>query len=377
MKNNKTLLKILLLSSVAAAFVISMFFTGNPLTCLKTGAEVSDYLAQNYGDDYKIASLRYHRFGHEKIYSCRVEKIGSKDVIFDVFAYPGGENISDNYHRYVADGTRTRFGINDEYKAKVKPLLEKVDGLHIHDADFRAIPDELLIIDKEYDIDEISAEYGTLVLSFEEETGGLTEFAEKLLEIRKFCDDNGIKFAYIDLDAVKNNQYTGGISIDGFPYKDITEDNLENRIATADDERQYYQNWQDDMHKLRNRYAYMCSTAVSPQKKYRQIAYVDFDLIQTPRAKEYFSTNDYEPADYGIDIDDVVTDRDYTRQELVDYGFQAGVIKIVADTDEEMTQSMIEEISADIITMIKDSGVPHIHICVEWETKNGEYQYWQ
>ncbi|MBR5520554.1 MAG: hypothetical protein IKU54_01010 [Oscillospiraceae bacterium] len=360
-----------------SVFVVCVFFTGNPATWYDTNVAVREYIAENYGEDYDIPLVRYNRFGHEKIYSCRVQKINSKDIAFDVYAQPAGVHIRDNYRRYVADGTRTRFRINDEYKAKVKPVLEKVDGLHIHDADFRAVPGELLVVDKEYDIDELSAEYGTLVLSFEEETGGLTEFADKLLEIREFCDENGIKFAYIDLDAVQNNRYIGGISVDGFPYESITEDNLENRIATADDERQYYQDWQDGMHKLRNRYAYMCSTAVSPQKKYRQIAYVDFDLIQTPRAKEYFSTNGYEPADYGIDIDDVVTDRDYTRQELVDYGFQAGVVKIVTDTDEEMAQYMIEEISADIITMIKDSGVPHRHISVEWKIGIEEYQYWQ
>ncbi len=234
MKNNRTL-KITALSFTAiAVFIMCVFFTGNPFVWLETHAAVTDYLTENYGEDYRISSLRYHRFGHEKIYSCYAEKENSIDVKFTVYAYPGGEYIRDNYARYVASGLRTRLRLNDEYKAKAKPVLEKMDGLHIHDVHFYAMPEELLIIDKEYDIDEISAEYGTLVLSFEEQTGGFAEFADKLMEIKAFCDANGIKFAYIDLDAVKENRYIGGISVDGFPYESITADNVENRIATAD-----------------------------------------------------------------------------------------------------------------------------------------------
>lgn len=378
MKNNKTLLKILLLFSVAAAFVISMFFTGNPLTCLKTGAAVSDYVAENYGTDYRISSLRYHRFGHEKIYSCNVEKENSLDEKFTVYAYPGGESIRDNYRRMVADGTRTQFRINDEYKAEVKPVLEKMDGLHIHDADFRAMPAELLIIDKEYNIDEISAEYGTLVLSFEEETGGLTEFADKLLEIREFCDENDIKFAFIDLDAVKDNRYMGGISVDGFPYKDITEDNLENRIAAADDERQRYQDWQDGMHTLRNRYVSVGTAAESAvTDKIIHIEYMDYDFLQTPRAKEYFSVNGYNPADYGIDINEVITDREYTRQEITAFAQRAGVVKVKAYIADTMTQQEADTVATGIMELIGDSDIPYRHIEIEWKADKTEYKYWQ
>ncbi|MBQ8604821.1 MAG: hypothetical protein IJ410_08290 [Oscillospiraceae bacterium] len=378
MKNNKPLIRTLRLFAVAAAFIISMFFTGNPLTCLKTSVAVSDYLIENYGDDYKISSFRYHRFGHEKIYSFDVEKENSLDEKFYIYSYPDGEGIRDTYQRMVADGTKTYFRIGAEYKLKVSPLLEKMEGLHIHDAEFSAMPRELLIPDKIYDIDEISAEYGTLVLSFEEETGGLAEFADKLLEIKAFCDENGIKFAYIDLDGVKNNQYAGGISVDGFPYKEITEDNLENRIATADDARQYYQKWQDGMHLLRNRYVSVGTAAESAvMDKYIHIEYMDYDFLQTPRAKEYFSVNGYEPADYGVDIDEVITDREYTRQEISDFAQRAGVVKATAYITDAMTQEKVDIIASDIMALIKDSGIPHRHIKIVWKADKTEYKYWQ
>ncbi len=378
MKNNRTL-KITLMSFAAiAVFIVCVFFTGNPFTWFETRTAVTDYLTENYGEDYRISSLRYHRFGHEKIYSCYAEKADSLDVKFTVYAYPGGESIHDNYSWMVADGSRTRFRINDEYKTKVKPVLEKADGLHIHDAHFYAMPEELLVVDKEYDIDEISAEYGTLVLSFEEETGGFAEFADKMLKIKAFCDENGIKFAYIDMDAVKDNRYIGGISVDGFPYNSITEDNLQDRIADANAERQQYEDWQDSMHKLRNRYRYIGTTADGAiTDKYIHIEYMDYDFLQTPRAKEYFSVNGYEPMDYGVDIDEVITDRDYTSQEFYDFAWRAGVVKVNAYIADAMTQRQVDTIAEDIISLIKDSGIPHRHIEIVWKADKTEYKYWQ
>ena len=213
-----------------AIFIVWNFYTGNPFTYFKVRGEVSRYLVETYGEGYTY-TCRYSGFGHEKVYICDVEKENSMDIRFDVFYDTHTQEIRDNYKVYVADKTTTLYRINDEYKAMVKPVFETVDNIRVHDAHFYSMPQDLLETDKVYDIDEISALYGTLVMSFEEEEGGMNEFADKMMEIKRLCDDRGIKFAYIDLQSTVNGLSFGGINIDSFPYSEITGDNLAERLA--------------------------------------------------------------------------------------------------------------------------------------------------
>ena len=219
----KTLLKVFM----AILTVCILWHTGNPLNWLAARIKIAEHLEQNYGEGYTF-DCSYMWFGRTKGYSGKANKTESKDDNFHVY-YIDGE-VSDNRKIYVTSGFNTQYRINNEYKKIVKPVLEKVNGLLIHDANFFNMPEEMLIIDKEYDILSIAAEYGTLVLSFEKTDGTIAEYAAKLLEIKDVCDKNKIPFKYIDLDAVDESGSLSDFSYDGIPYNEIYPENLENRL---------------------------------------------------------------------------------------------------------------------------------------------------
>ena len=223
-----TMKKLITRTFVAILTLCVLWYTGNPVSWIEARIKIAQHLENNYGPGYTF-DCHYMWFGHTKGYTGTASKKYSKDDNFHVYYFNDG-TTKDNRRTYVTSGLKTSYRISDEYKALVKPILEQMAGLHIHDAHFYKMPEEMFVVDKEYDITSLAAEYGTLVLSFEEKDGSMSEYADKLLEIKQLCDDNKITFAYIDLDAVKNNRYVGGVSFDGIPYSFIYAENLVDRL---------------------------------------------------------------------------------------------------------------------------------------------------
>ena len=234
---------------------------GNPISKWLADRAAEDYLEENFPNtDYYIEDLGYSfKFAG---YYAHVRSETSIDTQFSLNIDMVGNVFYDTYED-VLSGDITARRLEQEYRDLTDQIFESSAFPYKSDIQFgtleihtqEAIDDPLatdipdyalvtqdLILDKIYDIRELGRQAGRLVVYVDDEELTFENAAKILLEIRSEFDTANIPFRAIDFRMRTDGE---NIHFDNFPYDDIYEEGLVDRIKTAHDELEAYYAEQD------------------------------------------------------------------------------------------------------------------------------------
>ena len=247
-----------ILLSVVLYFYLGFF--GNPVSKLLMKNSAEKYVAENYPDCH-IENVGYNF--KDGRYFANIQKEGSVDTNFFVYADWLGNISYDSYESYVTSGHNTANRMMLEYRDMLENAVPKQDvdytidifygdilndyygkefhKLNAYDAAY--MPQEEIILDKQYDYTDIGYKYGYVCLYAEDTDVSVSRVAEILLDLKSRLDSQNLGFYCIDFvlelprktDGSPNDDKTR-INIDYFLWDDIYADGLEERIQTAHDE---------------------------------------------------------------------------------------------------------------------------------------------
>ena len=247
-----------ILISVVLYFYLGFF--GNPVSKLLMKNSAEKYVVENYPDCH-IENVGYNF--KDGRYFANIQKEGSVDTNFFVYADWLGNISYDSYESYVTSGHNTANRMMMEYRDMLENAVPKQDvdytidifygdilndyygkefhKLNAYDAAY--MPQEEIILDKQYDYTDIGYKYGYVCLYVWDENVSVSRAAEILLDVKQRLDSQNIGFYCIDfvLKLPKNEDGTPNdddrqINMDYFLWDDIYADGLEDRIQTAHDE---------------------------------------------------------------------------------------------------------------------------------------------
>lgn len=246
---------------LAVCFFCNAFF-GNPVSKLMARHNAQKYLqSEFYGTDYEIERVSYDlKTGCYNVY---IFSPISQDSSFTVNTNMIGRILYNDYKLRVNDRWNTAQRLDTQYRKQVDNLLEKLKynvtlGYGTLEFDVEegealakdAVRQSDLELDKIYNIQEIARTNGHLVVYIDSDNISLEKASEILLEIKKLCDENKIKFYKTDF-TLQNEQADGTttddnrISLRGFLYDDICEDNLLDKVKKSYEETHEYFKEQD------------------------------------------------------------------------------------------------------------------------------------
>ena len=247
-----------ILLSVVLYFYLGFF--GNPVSKLLMKNSAEKYVAENYPDCH-IETVGYNF--KDGRYFAKIQKEGSVDTNFFVYADWLGNISYDSYESYVTSGHNTANRMMMEYRDLLENAVpnQNVDytidifygdilndyydkefhNLNAYDAAY--MPQEEIILDKQYDYTDIGYKYGYVCLYAEDTDVSVSRAAEILLDLKSRLDSQNLGFYCIDFvlelprktDGSPNDDKTR-INIDYFLWDDIYADGLEERIQTAHDD---------------------------------------------------------------------------------------------------------------------------------------------
>ena len=238
-------------------FVIGLIFTvlfvgnaifGNPISKFIVSKNAQKYVEETYADkDYYIDRIGYDFKTNG--YYVFVKSNSSIDTYFSVGYDIFGNEGNDSYTSRVLDGFNTWHRINLEYRDMVDTVIDKlrydsdinygeiqtidkysddiVYGLNIND----------LELDKKYDIKDMGAKHGKIVLYIYTNEINVQNASDILLEVKEISNQNDLCFYAIDLvlrkpinDDKKEWEDRESIRIEDFLYSDILKDGLIEKI---------------------------------------------------------------------------------------------------------------------------------------------------
>ena len=252
-----------LIVGVILWFVCAFF--GNPVSYFLAKNSADDYIAENYADyDLEIEKVGYDL----KVsgYYAKVVSPSSVDTHFYVYFDLLGRPVRDTFDN-VTDGWNTAMRLENEYRALTDSIEDEVNKYFTTDifygeiktsdyADdycgkepYGILPSEL-ILDYDYDINEVAEKAGHIVFYYDETELTAEKSAEKLFQLKEILDKNNIRFFAIDFIAQepKTEENAGSrkeFSVREFLYSDIYEDGLEERLQQAADDLQKYYSAED------------------------------------------------------------------------------------------------------------------------------------
>ncbi len=267
----KKILKVLaLVVAIILIIGIGIFangLVGNPVSKYLTTKSANEYLEKTYSDkDFVIEEVNYDfKTGG---YYARVTSPTSIDSHFSLSFDLMGKLVLDAYDD-VTSGWNTAMRLEDDYRNAVKAITESKDFSEKYFIAYGEIPcilsdypideeqpeyalqKEELVIDKIYDIKEVAAEHGKLVLYAYDDEVTHERLAELLLDVKNKFDNSGVTFKAVDFvleptkvegEALMSDKQ---IQIRNFYYSDIYEDGLVERVKKANQETIEYYEEQD------------------------------------------------------------------------------------------------------------------------------------
>ena len=243
----------ILLTLVLVWFANAML--GNPVSAMMAKNAAKDYLAEHYAHtDYYIEDVNYsfkdgNYYGH-------IRSESSIDTQFTLYMTMTGKVRFDTYDS-VADGFVTRNRLETEYCDLTDTITEDAvfpygdydsfafGTLEIYppeamaDAPSYAMDQSTLIIDHAYDVRELGKQAGHLVIYVDSETVSVERAGEIMLDIKSMFDAAEIPFAAMTLvlqhprmeDGTWNDEE---VRVEHFPYEEMYEEGLVERIREAD-----------------------------------------------------------------------------------------------------------------------------------------------
>lgn len=242
---------------------------GNPVSEHLARKTAEDYLGEVYYEkDFYIESINYSfKDGN---YYAHVESSTSEDSSFTLSMDGFGALLWDSYESRVLLGQNTSDRLYKEYRALTDAVfegpfypftsfiaygeLEFITKAYIQKGEIiseHAIVTEELELDKEYDIRELGAKAGHLVVYVEDDTVTVERAAEVLLELKYLMDTSGVPFYCIEFVLEYPRLEEGGTSKEGrvetmdFLYADIYEEGMVERVRVANEEAMAYHAEQD------------------------------------------------------------------------------------------------------------------------------------
>ena len=258
----KKVLKVLaLVVAIVLIIGIGLFansLVGNPVSKFLATKGAQEHLAKNYGDkDFVIEEVTYDfKTGG---YYARVTSPTSIDSHFSLSFNWLGKLVLDCYDD-VTTGWNTAMRLEDDYRNAVKAVTESKDFSEKYFLAYGEIPCVLsdypideekpeyalqrkdLVLDKVYDIREVGANHGKLVLWAQDDEVTIERLSELLLDVKNKFDKSGVTFKAVEfiLELTKEEgqplMSDEQIKIRNFYYSDIYEDGLVERVKKANQE---------------------------------------------------------------------------------------------------------------------------------------------
>ena len=244
---------------------------GNPISSWLANRTVEKHMEEVYGDtDFVVETVGFNF--KDTDYYAHIKSPSSEDSSFSLRIDMWGNLLMDTYEDRVLSGRNTEDRLYREYRALTDKVFESPSypfstficygklwvgftapdmevGKELPDAGY-VVLDEV-VLDKQYDIRELGALAGYLVVYVEDEEVTIERAAEVLLELKQLFDKENVPFYAIDfvLEYPRvpegGNSKEGRVNVEGFLYSDIYEDGLVERIRIANDELNAYYEEQD------------------------------------------------------------------------------------------------------------------------------------
>lgn len=263
---------ILLIASAAGLLWFGNVMMGNPVSHALAAKAAKAYLSDRLSDtDYQIERIIYS-FKDGRYHAFMVSPT-SIDGDFSVCFSMLGKYCYDSYDS-VLDGFNTARRLDSEYRKLTDTILndparpydntqiysilfgrleicpkEAFEDPNVTDVPEYAIKQEDLELNKIYDIKELGAKAGHLILYVDNEVISVEEAARIMLDFRSMFDDAGIPFYAMDF-VLRHPRMEDGksddkeIRINNFLYQDIYAEDLTDRIETAiEGTAAYYDTW--------------------------------------------------------------------------------------------------------------------------------------
>lgn len=234
---------------------------GNPISKMLAKKAANEYLEANFPDtDYYIEELGFSfKFTN---YYAHVRSKTSMDTQFTLEIDMLGNVYFDTYES-VTGGFVTARRVEQEYRELTNQIFETpsfpypsdigygtleiypqeaLDDPNVNDIPNYALVQQDLVLDQIYDVRELGKQAGHLIVYIDNQELSFENTANILLDIREIFDSANIPFYAIDLTLRTNGER---INFDHFPYEDIYEDGLIERIKAAHEELEAYYAEQD------------------------------------------------------------------------------------------------------------------------------------
>lgn len=253
--------KLLALTVAAALIVYLAFFAnsmlGNPISKWLAENSTEAYLEKHFPDtDYYIDRIAFSF--KDTCYHAFILSPSSVDTSFSVTIDMLGKVRYDTFDS-VTSGWNTARRLDDEYRELTdtifeSPLfpyqsniaygtLEIYPREYIEDPDIPDIPDytltqDDLVLDRIYDIRELGAQAGHLIVYVDTNTISFDNAARIMLEIKEVFDGAGIPFYAMDFCLqyplpTEGLRPDGDVRVEDFLYTEIYEDGMAQRLEDA------------------------------------------------------------------------------------------------------------------------------------------------
>lgn len=266
---------VLLIALIAVLIWFGNVMMGNPVSHALASKAAKVFLSDQFSDtDYEMERITYS-FKDGRYHAFMVSPT-SIDGNFSVCFSMLGEYCYDTYDS-VQNGWNTAQRLNSEYRKLTDTILnapalpydntqvysimfgeleiypkEYIDDPNVHDIpDYSLVQDDLEL-NKIYDIKELGAKAGHLVLYVDNDIISVEEAARIMLDFRSIFDEADIPFYAMDF-VLRHPRTEDGksddeeITINDFLYKDIYEEGLTERIEIAIEETTAYYAMLDQM----------------------------------------------------------------------------------------------------------------------------------
>lgn len=261
---------VLALALTAGLCAVGNALVGNPVSRMLAEKAAENYLAGKFPEGgYELKNVWFDaKRGH---YGIVVQKSGSQDVCFTVDTDMWGRYHHDTYED-VLTGWNTANRLSEEYRMRSEPVLEQMNliydrvyafaDLEFEERQWKEDPDavqfflngEPLVPDEVYDLEELGTLAGAVWVRVENAEVSEEKAAQILLEVRRRMDEAGTPFRTIDLtlgypkpENELEERKEGSVRIEGFPYEEIYEEGLIQRVCEVNlEDEVYHRCVQDD-----------------------------------------------------------------------------------------------------------------------------------
>ncbi len=242
---------------LAAALVTAHFYqsmNGGFGERQRAEKEVARYLAEQYpAQDLVVESLDYSY--KREVFLAKVQSLSSRDTYFEIMIQRNGKIQGDTYED-IEKGYTTYSRLSEQYREiweRLRSEAEQSFSISMSWAQLQAVDTEeqaakgeegaivleQLVLDREYNMEELAAKAGKLWLTIEAEEVSYEKLEEIVLKLKELCREKQFVFASMDIrleqksSEEKADQKAAGIQVKGLLYQDIYPEGLLERLQKA------------------------------------------------------------------------------------------------------------------------------------------------